>query len=266
MFHDGVLIPARLLINHATIVEETGCASVTYYHIELDAHGILLAEGAPAESYLDTGNRGIFTNAGTPLVLHPDLSGQAAREARSCAPFADTAGRVKPIWDQMVRRAADLGAIAPDPRVTSDPDIRIEAAGRILRPVVSQDDYHGFVLPDGCDTVRLLSRSSAPADIEPWRGDSRTLGLSVRRITVRDGAMATDIALDHPDLCEGWWDVERHGDTMVRWTNGDAVLPVGKKGMRVLEIMSGQLVAYVTRNEPEAVKTNRIAPSRARAA
>jgi hypothetical protein len=60
--------------------------------------------------------------------------------------------------------------------------------------------------------------------------------------------------------------VERHGDTMVRWTNGDAVLPVGKKGMRVLEIMSGQLVAYVTRNEPEAVKTNRIAPSRARAA
>jgi hypothetical protein len=166
----------------------------------------------------------------------------------------------------MVRRAADLGAIAPDPRVTSDPDIRIEAAGRILRPVVSQDDYHGFVLPDGCDTVRLLSRSSAPADIEPWRGDSRTLGLSVRRITVRDGAMATDIALDHPDLCEGWWDVERHGDTMVRWTNGDAVLPVGKKGMRVLEIMSGQLVAYVTRNEPEAVKTNRIAPSRARAA
>jgi serralysin len=30
---------------------------VTYYHIKLDRHDLLLAEGLPAESYLDTGDR-----------------------------------------------------------------------------------------------------------------------------------------------------------------------------------------------------------------
>ena len=32
--------------------------------MELDQHAILLAEGLPAESYIDTGNRGFFANSG----------------------------------------------------------------------------------------------------------------------------------------------------------------------------------------------------------
>jgi hypothetical protein len=32
--------------------------------------------------------------------------------------------------------------------------------------------------------------------------------------------------LDHPSLTEGWWAVERDGQVMSRWTNGDAVLPL----------------------------------------
>ncbi len=35
---------------------------VVFWHVELERHGILLAEGAPAESYLDTGNRRQFGN------------------------------------------------------------------------------------------------------------------------------------------------------------------------------------------------------------
>ena len=34
---------------------------------------LMLAEGLAAESYLDTGNRGMFENAGLPLTLHPDF-------------------------------------------------------------------------------------------------------------------------------------------------------------------------------------------------
>jgi hypothetical protein len=41
---------------------------VDYYHVELDQHAILLAEGRPAESYLNTGNRGFFANSGQPKV------------------------------------------------------------------------------------------------------------------------------------------------------------------------------------------------------
>jgi hypothetical protein len=46
---------------------------------------VVLAEGLPAESYLDTGNRNAFEGEVT-LLAHPDFSGQA-REARGCAPL-----------------------------------------------------------------------------------------------------------------------------------------------------------------------------------
>jgi hypothetical protein len=52
----GSLIPVRYLINGATIAQEF-CASITYLHVELDRHDVLLADGLPCESFLDTGNR-----------------------------------------------------------------------------------------------------------------------------------------------------------------------------------------------------------------
>ena len=35
---------------------------------------MLLAEGLPAESYLDTGDRFNFSNGGGPIALHPEFS------------------------------------------------------------------------------------------------------------------------------------------------------------------------------------------------
>ena len=65
---DGGLIPARYLCNGATIVQETW-STVSYHHVEVDRHYIVLAEGLPVESYLDTGNRNAFANApGAPAV------------------------------------------------------------------------------------------------------------------------------------------------------------------------------------------------------
>ena len=76
---NGVLIPARLLVNGASIRRDTTCRRVTYYHVELAAHDILLAENLPVESYLDTGNRGLFENTDAPRVLHPDLTNDQMR-------------------------------------------------------------------------------------------------------------------------------------------------------------------------------------------
>jgi hypothetical protein len=59
----GVLIPVCYLINGATVWQED-VAGVEYWHVELPQHSVLLAEGLPAESYLDTGNRGAFANGG----------------------------------------------------------------------------------------------------------------------------------------------------------------------------------------------------------
>ncbi len=64
MFLDGHLVPARLLVNGTTIVQELWCPAVTYWHVELPAHGLLVAEGAVSESYFDDGNRNQFDNHG----------------------------------------------------------------------------------------------------------------------------------------------------------------------------------------------------------
>ena len=61
MFIGGVLVPAGLLANGETVVREPS-ADITFWHVELERHAILLADGAPAESYLDTGNRRQFGN------------------------------------------------------------------------------------------------------------------------------------------------------------------------------------------------------------
>jgi len=62
VFTGEVLIPVRYLVNGSTIAQvETD--RVTYWHVELAQHDILLAENLPCESYLDTGNRDAFDNA-----------------------------------------------------------------------------------------------------------------------------------------------------------------------------------------------------------
>ncbi|APX88058.1 hypothetical protein BV511_07675 [Methylorubrum extorquens] len=68
----GVLVPVMCLINGTTIAREP-VASITYWHVELDAHDILLAEGLPAESYLDGGDRAFFVEASDHALHNPDF-------------------------------------------------------------------------------------------------------------------------------------------------------------------------------------------------
>ncbi len=63
MFLDGVLVPARCLVNGDGITQDHSLDQIDYFHIELDTHDILLAEGAPSESYLAEDGRGQFANA-----------------------------------------------------------------------------------------------------------------------------------------------------------------------------------------------------------
>jgi hypothetical protein len=83
MFIDGVLVPARLLVNGVSILVARQIKQVEYFHIELDTHDILLAEGAPAESFVDDDSRTMFHNAAEYGVLYPDA---LRPPARYCAP------------------------------------------------------------------------------------------------------------------------------------------------------------------------------------
>jgi collagen type I/II/III/V/XI/XXIV/XXVII alpha len=226
---DGMLICARQLVNGTTIQQEKHGSSVEYFHVELDAHAILLAEGLPAESYLNTGNRGFFANSGKPFVLHPDLTDEAGyptREAASCAPFVSDESSVRPIWQRLAERAAVLGQPVSALATTMDLDLCIVAMGRMLRPIVVAGDRHVYVLPKGTTGPRVISRAGLPTDTCPWLEDRRRLGVYVERIVMRGRDEVREISIDHPSLSQGWWAVERDGATLRRWTNGDAMLPL----------------------------------------
>ncbi len=87
VYVDRVLIPIRLLVNGQSVRQEL-TDRVMYHHVELARHDVLLANGMPAESYLDTGDRSKFSNGGV-IVLHPDFSARAW-EMQGCAPLVQT--------------------------------------------------------------------------------------------------------------------------------------------------------------------------------
>ena len=65
MLFDGVLCEAGALVNGTTIIRvplsELG-DSYTVYHVETDAHEIILANGSPAETFVDNVSRRSFDN------------------------------------------------------------------------------------------------------------------------------------------------------------------------------------------------------------
>lgn len=61
---EGVLYNAGTLVNGTTIYQKSQMprAGFTYYHVETEAHELLVAEGVPAESYIDYASRDSFDN------------------------------------------------------------------------------------------------------------------------------------------------------------------------------------------------------------
>ena len=250
VFVDGKLICARQLVNGTTIRQETDWTAVDYYHVELDQHAILLAEGLPAESYIDTGNSSFFANSGEPLMLHPDLTDESAyptREAGSCAAFVWDAESVQPIWQQLADRAATLGLPVPAQSTSTDAGLQLIAKGRTIKPIYGSAELAIFALPLGASEVRLVSRAARPTDARPWLEDRRTLGVRVARIVLRSADDVCEVPVDHPGLVDGWWAVERDGQAMSRWTDGKALVPLpAMRGNTLLEIhLAGAMIYAV---------------------
>ena len=54
LFMEGALIPSHFLVNGRLILREVpaGTKDIEYFHIELEAHEIIFAEGTQVESFL----------------------------------------------------------------------------------------------------------------------------------------------------------------------------------------------------------------------
>lgn len=225
----GGCIPVKLLVNGASIARECPTEPFTYYHLELVKHGILLAEGAASESYLDTGNRAAFDNADSPRLLHPTFEVNASSErwqTDACAPLATAPDQVAPVWQALAERSVALGFKIPTPTLIANPDLHIMVDGKRLQPTSERNSRYVFMVPAGVSSVTLNSRFCIPADkMIPGQRDTRRLGVRVDWLSIRSSTAETILAADHPDLLQGWNDLERDGVTMWRWTDGAATIP-----------------------------------------
>jgi len=103
VYHEGFLFEVGSLINGVTIYQEQNGAHVTYHHIELDGHDIMLAEGLEVESYLDTGNKTMFEDQGV-VTLHPDFA--TPPDAPFCVPVVREGKTLTALQAQLTKRAS----------------------------------------------------------------------------------------------------------------------------------------------------------------
>jgi hypothetical protein len=209
LYIDGVLIPVEFLVNHRTILWDDRAQEVEIYHIELGSHDVLIANGAPAESYRDDGNRWLFQNANSGWHLPPQ---------ELCAPVL-TGG---PVVDAAWRRLADRAGPRPCLPTTDDPDLHLLVDGRRVHVSWVCGGLHHFRLPARPRTVRIVSRAGVPQELGTAR-DPRRLGVALRQIIVSQGEHVRRIEAASPLLTEGFHAFEP--DNAIRWTEGDASVP-----------------------------------------
>lgn len=169
VYLQGVLVPACHLVNGATITE-TAQAAVTYYHIELDRHDILLADGMAAESYLDTGNRG---------GLYHEL-GERGAGRMACAPLI-----TKGVALAKIRRSLHDIALRAGFSLTYDTGLRGIAGQQSLLPRFGWRRGRriaAFAMSRSAHKLALVTRSAAPADTDPDSEDRRQLGICLARL------------------------------------------------------------------------------------
>jgi hypothetical protein len=211
LFIDDVLIPAEFLVNHRSIVWDDRAQAVEVYHIELQTHDVLIAEGAPAETYRDDGNRWLFQNANTgweqpdpPPPYAPVITGGAVLDA---------------IWRRLLDRAG-----AEDCATTEDADLHLLVDGARVDGEVGPAGVHRFRLGRRPAMVRVVSRAGSPAELGLAR-DPRRLGVAIRAVRLWRGPVLRVVDASDEALQDGFHLFE--ADNGFRWTDGDAGLPGG---------------------------------------
>ena len=234
---EGALIPVSRLVNGRSVAPKP-CSHVEYWHVELDAHDVIFAEGLAAESYLDTGNRMGFVNGGAFVEAHPDF--RPKFWAETCLPLVCDG---PPVVAAKRRLLEALGE-----GVSGEHDAHLVVDGRRVDPVLVEGALV-FTAPQDGKTLVLRSRRFVPAHSLPESQDSRSLGLSVARLEI-DGVAC---ALDGFDGA-GWHEPEydARGGISHRWTDGEAQLPAGSRSIVVTLAGPGFYLGPAARSEPAA--------------
>ncbi|MCW2265037.1 putative extracellular nuclease/glycosyltransferase involved in cell wall biosynthesis [Gluconobacter cerinus] len=139
MYLDGVLIPAVALVNGKSILQAERMDEVAYFHIELESHDVIFANGAESETFVDDSSRGMFHNASEYDALYPAA---AQAQARYCAPRVEEGAQLATIRTR-------LNALSTKTRVAT-------GALEGFLDVVTHTHIEGWArVPGSTDAVRL---------------------------------------------------------------------------------------------------------------
>ena len=216
IFASGVLVPVRYLENGATIRQEE-VDNVTYWHIELARHAVILAEGLPCETYLDTGNRHAFVEGGPLVQLHPEFA-RAVWSREACARLVTDGVGLHDIRVFLAARASEVGF-----SMTDDPDLHVSIAGARVDGVRVGDAWHFNIPAPGKAEIR--SRHARPLDTDPASADGRPLGVAIADIWLNGRAVGFGAGPGWLPREEGWC-----------WTNGRAAILVTDIGVLTIVV------------------------------
>jgi autotransporter-associated beta strand protein len=170
MFLEDVLIEARDLVNGVSIVRATQVDEVEYFHLELDTHDVIIAEGAPSETFIDDDSRMMFRNAHEYTLLYPN---EPRNPPRFCAPRLNEGYEIEAARRHIDTRAGlrtpDAANFAPKVRGFVD----LLASGRVAGWVQAPDQ------PDAplCVDILAAGRRIGCALANVYRGDLAAAGI-----------------------------------------------------------------------------------------
>ncbi|MCP1247266.1 Hint domain-containing protein [Acetobacter cerevisiae] len=241
LFFDGKFIPARMLVNGRSIFFDKSITSYDYYHVETEEHSVIMADGMLTESYLDTGNRHSFSQKGkVTSISSRNLTWKAA-----AAPLMVSRETIEPLFRQIEARAERAGyAVQTESRpLTNDSDLHLKTnAGAIIRPIRQNNGRVMFMIPSDIQSVRIVSNASRPCDvIGPFIDDRRSLGVLVGTVTLFESNKTLTLTNHlHDAQLSGWNNVE---EGTMRWTSGNALLPLGERAPGALALMAIEVKA-----------------------
>ncbi len=222
-----VFIPIGYLVNGATIAEAE-VDTISYWHVELDSHDVLIANNLPAESYLAMGNRGAFEELRG--LLPAIMEGRERTHADFCRPVLTGGAVLDFLRQRLAARAEEIGWTR-----SRDADLRLAADGDIIRPRL-EGSVATFEVPASAKDVRLMSNVFSPAPF--GSNDPRMLGVM----------LCDELALGHRKvslgderLRDGVHQLENHDGNLRRWTNGELILDP-----QFWDGLSGQVALRVT--------------------
>jgi hypothetical protein len=218
----GLLVPVKLLVNGALILRDTACQAVTYLHVELDRHDILLAENLAVESYLDTGNRAMFESASGAPHRVPVFGRGRQWNQFAYADLCLSGPVLRDIRQGFLARVQKMGFFPrplTDVALWADGQKCLRSRGSVTRPV--------FTLPQPARRIAIRSPSFVPAEfMANDEDDYRHLGIAIREIRLgRQNFLPHELAVSgfHP----------RGQHDQADWTDGNGIIAVPNGARRI---------------------------------